>query len=102
MPLTEEQLKAKYKNRNIGDDILSALTELKAGKSAKITEVPICRQAREITKMTQEQFALAINVSVKTIREWEQGRRKPSGAAVTLLKVAIVSPSAIKKAMKAA
>jgi len=43
----------------------------------------------------QSDFAQLLGVSVRTLQEWEQGRREPSGAARTLLRIALRSPEAI-------
>ncbi|MFQ5708499.1 MAG: NadS family protein [bacterium] len=49
--------------------------------------------------MSQEKFAAMLGVSVRTLQEWEQGRRKPSGAAKSLLKVASFAPEIVLKAL---
>lgn len=54
--------------------------------------------AREKLGMTQEQFARLLGISVRTIHQWEQGRRKPSGAARVLLRVASLDPKAVLQA----
>lgn len=54
--------------------------------------------AREKLRMTQEQFARLLGISVRTLHQWEQGRRKPSGAARVLLRVASLNPEAVLQA----
>lgn len=49
--------------------------------------------------MSQDKFAAMLGVSVRTLQEWEQGRRKPSGAAKSLLKVASFAPEVVLKAL---
>ena len=49
--------------------------------------------------MTQTQFATAFGISVSTLRNWEQGHRTPSGAAITLIKVARKHPKAVLDAV---
>ena len=49
--------------------------------------------------LSQDQFAGMLGVSVRTLQEWEQGRRKPSGAAKSLLKVASFAPDIVLKAL---
>jgi putative transcriptional regulator len=44
------------------------------------------------SKLSQSQFAKLLGISVRTLQEWEQGRKQPSGAAKTLLKVAEKHP----------
>jgi transcriptional regulator with XRE-family HTH domain len=45
--------------------------------------------------LSQSQFAKLLGVSVRTLQEWEQGRKKPTGAARTLLGVAVQTPQAL-------
>jgi putative transcriptional regulator len=49
---------------------------------------PDPRATRAKLEMTQEEFAEALGISVKTLRNWEQGRRVPTGAALRLLHLA--------------
>jgi putative transcriptional regulator len=48
---------------------------------------------------SQAEFALMIGVSVSTLQNWEQGRRRPEGPAQALLKVASVNPEAVAEAL---
>jgi putative transcriptional regulator len=48
---------------------------------------------------SQTEFARMIGVSVATLRNWEQGRRRPEGPARALLKVAAVNPEAVAAAL---
>jgi putative transcriptional regulator len=50
---------------------------------------------REKTGLSQERFATLLGVSVRTLQDWEQGRRAPSGAARTLLVIAEHNPKAL-------
>jgi putative transcriptional regulator len=52
-------------------------------------------QARAKMDLSQPQFAKLLGVSVRTLQEWEQGRKKPTGAAQTLLRVAVQTPQAL-------
>jgi putative transcriptional regulator len=47
---------------------------------------------RRFTGLTQETFAVALGISVHTLRNWEQGRRKPDGPALALLRIAARHP----------
>jgi putative transcriptional regulator len=51
------------------------------------------------SNLTQAQFAKLLGVSVRTLQEWEQGRKHPSGAAKTLLKVAKKHPDILQELM---
>jgi putative transcriptional regulator len=53
-------------------------------------------------KTTQAEFALLIGVSVATLRNWEQGRRRPDGPALALLRVAARNPRAVVAALHGA
>ena len=57
--------------------------------------VPDARAIREAQGLTQAAFAAALGVPVRTLQNWEQGRRRPDPAAVTLLKVAAVHPEVL-------
>jgi putative transcriptional regulator len=50
---------------------------------------------------SQSEFALMIGVSVSTLQNWEQGRRRPEGPARALLKIAAENPEAVAKALSA-
>lgn len=52
-------------------------------------------EARKKTGLSQSQFAALMGVSVRTLQEWEQGRKQPSGAARTLLAIACDNPMAV-------
>lgn len=78
-------------------DLLQSVREYKAGKFARKTVVTPtdALQARTRMALSQSQFAKLLGVSVRTLQEWEQGRKKPTGAAQTLLRVAVRTPEAL-------
>jgi putative transcriptional regulator len=78
-------------------DLLQSVREMKAGTFARSTQVPVTEalQARAKMDLSQSQFAKLLGVSVRTLQEWEQGRKKPTGAAQTLLRVAVQTPQAL-------
>ena len=57
------------------------------------------RAVRAKLRASQAEFALMIGVSVATLRNWEQGRRKPDGPALALLRVAARNPGAVARAL---
>lgn len=78
--------------RNIGFEILKGLREIKRGDYGRVTTVPSVTSIREKTGLSQARFAQLLGVSVRTLQDWEQGRRAPSGAAKTLLMIAGKNP----------
>ena len=52
---------------------------------------------RRFSDMTQEQFAVALGISVHTLRNWEQGRRMPEGPALALLRIAARHPRVLRE-----
>lgn len=53
---------------------------------------------RRFVCLTQKEFAHALEISVHTLRNWEQGRRKPEGPAIALLKIAARHPKIVREA----
>lgn len=81
--------------RKIGREILKGLQQLKRGDYGRVTNVPDVCSIREKTGLSQARFAILLGVSVRTLQDWEQGHRTPSGAARTLLLVASKNPGAL-------
>jgi putative transcriptional regulator len=54
-------------------------------------------EARLGSGLSQASFAALMGVSVRTLQDWEQGRREPSGAAKTLIKVARLHPEVLRE-----
>lgn len=82
-------------DRNIGAEILEGIRQIKRGEVGRITTVPSVAKIRGKTGLSQSEFARLIGVSVRTLQEWEQGRRAPSGPARTLLMMADKNPRAL-------
>lgn len=78
-------------------DLLKSVRDMKAGKAARSTIIAVSpiAKARTQSGLSQSQFASLMGVSVRTLQEWEQGRRAPSGAARTLLNIAIRHPEVL-------
>ena len=76
--------------RNLGVELLKSVKQMKEGKIAKEHKIVVSEaiEARLATGLSQSTFAQLIGVSKRTLQDWEQGRRKPSGAAAALLKIA--------------
>ncbi len=84
--------------RNIGTEILEGLRQLKRGEVGRVTTLPKVSETRARVGLSQSDFARLLGVSVRTLQEWEQGRRVPSGPARTLLIIAHKNPRALLEA----
>ncbi len=81
--------------RSVGQEILDGLREIKRGQHGRITTLPPVSAIRAKTGLSQRRFSELLGVSARTLQEWEQGRRAPSGAARTLLLIAARNPKAL-------
>jgi len=87
--------KKRAKVRDIGQEILDGIRDIKAGRIGRVITRPSVSSIREKTGLSQSRFAELLGVSVRTLQEWEQGRRAPTGAARTLLMIADRNPQAL-------
>lgn len=74
--------------------------EMPPSRRFEVTALDI-KKMREDLHKSQPQFAAMIGVSVATLRNWEQGRRRPIGPARALLRVVLENPKAVMKALAA-
>ena len=86
----------------LGNKLLKSVIEMKAGKAARATQIApnAVASARLKTGLTQTEFANALQISPRTLQEWEQGRRQPSGAAKALIEIALRHPEIIKEGLE--
>jgi putative transcriptional regulator len=77
----------------LGKKLLAAAREMADGKGLVVHSPAIT--ARQALGMSQSEFSKLLGVSVRTLQDWEQGRKQPSGAASTLLKVAAKHPNVL-------
>ena len=84
---------------DVGAELLASVREMKAGVRARVhkPDVPEFVGARLASGLSQTAFAALLGVSVRTLQDWEQGRRKPSGAALTLYKIAERRPEVLRE-----
>lgn len=73
---------------------------IKPARVSKFHPVIVTRIRKKLHQ-SQTEFAYLIGVSIDTLQNWEQGRRRPEGPALALLKVAASSPEAFIKALHA-
>lgn len=100
---SEKELLERDAQRNIGEELLQAVRDIKAGKVGRISSVEVSPLASARLKLglSQSEFAKMLGVSRRTLQEWEQGRRSPSGAAKSLITIAIKKPEVIKELLAA-
>jgi putative transcriptional regulator len=103
--LSEAELLARDVQRDLNAVLLESAEQLRAGRLGRVSVVtrdgrvidsPVTK-ARLSTRMSQSQFATLLGVSKRTLQDWEQGRREPSGAAKTLLRVAERHPEVLRE-----
>lgn len=94
-------VKAPSSGEEFGRKLLQSVREMKARKFARVTEVQLNEvvEARQGTGMSQAEFATALSISKRTLQEWEQGRRVPSGAAQALIRIARKHPRIVREAL---
>jgi putative transcriptional regulator len=78
-------------------DLLESVRQMRRGQAARVTKVklPPAAEARAKVGLSQQDFARLLGVSARTLQDWEQGRREPTGAAKTLLRVAASHPEVL-------
>jgi putative transcriptional regulator len=86
-----------------GDDLIQTMTEALAhakGEGPAVVHAPIVpREVREQARLTQAQMAPLMGMSLSGYRKWEQGQRRISGPAATLLRLIQREPDAVKRAL---
>ncbi len=94
--------RGKLTGEQIGEKLLKSVAEMKSGKAARATRVERNEvvAARMKTGLSQSEFARALRISRRTLQEWEQGRRKPSGSARTLIEIAYRHPEVIAESLE--
>lgn len=126
MPMTDKSLLARDAQRDIGQELLQAVRDLKAGRWARKTtfetlpDGTVRRRiesqdgtiekeeilsgprweimaARARSGLSQSDFANALGISRRTLENWEQGRAEPTGAARRLLKLAAQYPDTVER-----
>ena len=85
--------------RDIGAEILEGLNEIKEFKkgniklrTSELSEPSEPKIIRSKLNLSQSAFAGLLGVSMRTLQDWEQGRRRPQGPAIALLRIAEQHP----------
>ena len=89
---------AKFEaERDVWQEVLDGVREIKAGggKRKKVELKSDVARVRIKSGLSQSEFAAVLGVSKRTLEQWEQGRREPSGAAKTLLRIAERHPEVL-------
>jgi putative transcriptional regulator len=97
--VTERALRARDAKRNLGAELLASVRQMKAGKVGRVQRVTVSgiAEARARSGLSRQRFAELLGVSPRTLQEWEQGRRHPSGAARSLLTIAARRPEVLRE-----
>jgi putative transcriptional regulator len=95
--LTGKALAKFEAERDVWQEVLDGVREIKAGGGKRTKVQPKSQVVRVRLKsgLSQAQFAAVLGVSKRTLEQWEQGRREPTGAAKTLLKIAERHPEVL-------
>src|ERR1700720_568264 len=94
-------MKAKMFNELL-ESVREGGAMLRGGKQATqrtTIEASGVRAIRQRTQLSQSEFAQLVGVSIKTLQNWEQDRRRPTGPAATLLKSIAYEPRLAVKAI---
>lgn len=85
--------------RDLGEELLKSIRSIKEGKGKKhFVEIPDdIIVIRSKLKLSQSAFSALLGVSLRTLQDWEQGRRYPRGPALSLLKIAKENPEVFVK-----
>jgi putative transcriptional regulator len=100
IPKSEEKTLDQHEaGRDIGRELLDAVDEIRDGRGRRYVVEPktAVARARVKTGLSQARFAALLGVSRRTLEQWEQGRREPSGAAKTLIRIAELRPEVLKE-----
>ena len=97
--MSDSDLERHEAKRDIWREVLDGIDEIKNGGGRRIAVEPKTEvaKARFKTGLSQSQFAALMGVSKRTLEQWEQGRREPSGAAKTLIRIADLRPEVLKE-----
>jgi putative transcriptional regulator len=87
--------------RDIGAELVEAVEQMNAGRASRVHRFKVSEtlQVRNKLGLSREKFASVLGVSTRTLEAWEQGRRQPTGAARSLLRIAVKRPEVLLEAL---
>ena len=97
--MTDKELEAHEATRDLNVEILEGIQHMlvdNASRRTVITETDVAL-ARRKADLSQEQFANILGISKRTLESWEQGVRRPSKAAQSLIKLFIIDPEFVRE-----
>ena len=99
MVMSEKELIERDLKRDVWQETLEAVRDIKAGRvgAVRTIELPPVVEARQKVGLSQAKFAELLGVSVRTLQDWEQGRRRPSRAAASLIQIAKQRPDVLRE-----
>jgi len=97
MKKSDKELEARDSKRDLGAELLDSVREMMAEKKGRehTVELTDAATARQNVGLSQSEFATLLGVSKRTLQDWEQGRREPSGAAKSLIEIAMKRPDVL-------
>ena len=98
-PLSAKELDKLEAKRDPWAEAIQGLKDYKRGRVGRTTTVKVSPvvEARVKSGLSQAKFAKMLGVSIRTLQDWEQGRREPSGAAKSLIRIAEERPDVLKQ-----
>lgn len=93
MTKPDKELEERDAKRDIGSELLESVRQMKADQRSQVHNIEVSDivEARHRVGLSQDQFAVLLGVSKRTLQDWEQGRREPSGAAKSLIAIAMIA-----------
>jgi putative transcriptional regulator len=94
-------VKSNKAGEELGLRLLESVRQMNEKSFARVTHIEVnpVVEARQKTGLSQSEFASALSISKRTLQEWEQGRRTPSGAAQALIRIAQKHPKIVKQSL---
>ena len=81
-------------------DLLASIRQIRQANSGRVTKdvLESAAEARaRVGLLSQQNFAAILGVSARTLQDWEQGCREPTGAAKTLLRLSVAYPNILRE-----